>query len=352
MEKALLLLTTCLLGAFAVEKDCTYPCILAPSPCNTSDNGTTPTLNSELQRLAAAGMATGMAAAGNITYELEAGEHCVRNFSLVQNLAGVSFRGPANISCLLDNGLAFLNITNLHFSNLTINGCGLNPDNVRSVLTEIRLSIAYFFVLSESVADQYVAMILGNCNDVYMEHSNITNTKGLGLLGINIMVTSILDNLLIEQNVPMGCFDAQSINLTAEKVGGGALFSYHDYNSINPNNKPYLNIINSEFSENLYCGLANVHASYYLYNKAHSGNSTFLIGGSGGLSLILSQLRYRVNITVSRSTFRNNTGLFGGAAHVDLYAGALDSYVLFENCKFDSNGIDGLQAQLLRLLPT
>ena len=340
MERFLVVFATCLLGALAAEKDCTFPCSLPPSPCSTSDNdtGTMPTLNSELQRLA--GM-NDTAVHAAITYDLEAGEHCVRNFFLVQNLESVSFNGPANISCLLDNGLAFLNITDLHFSDLTIDGCGLNLDNVQSILTKIRLSIAYFFVLSESFTDQYVAVILGNCHDVHMEYSNITNNKGLGLLGINIMGTSIFDNLLIEQNVPMGCFDAQSSNATAERVGGGALFSYHDYNTTTPSNSAYLNITNSEFLENSYCGLANIHSNYYLYNKAHSENANLLIGGGGGLSLILSQLRYRVNIAVSHSTFRNNTGIYGGGAHVDLYAGALDSSVLFENCIFDSNGIGG-----------
>lgn len=305
---------------------------LDPSSC--SEPGTTPTFNSVLQQLA-----SGETSPDEGPWLLESGEHCVRNYSLLQDLSGVAFQGAENavVKCAPGNGMAFFNISNLHLSNLIIDGCGLKGNESLSLFLEtVRSSIDFFFTLSSDM-EQYVAMALCNCTDFEMENTIIRNTAGLGLLAINLLGESTLDNVTFENNVPAGCFQTNSFNLSTERTGGGALFYYVDYyDSASPNNIN-LRIVGANFSKNSYCGYGVLLG---VYAEITASDAVYFVGGGGGLSFVLTQLSYRVNISVSDSGFFNNTALYGGGAHVDLFAGSFDSRILFDGCVFESNGVD------------
>lgn len=301
---------------------------LAPCPCtNNNSCGATPTIDSALQE----GLTRG-------DYLLQPGEHCVRHYSLIQNLVNVSLEGPAAITCTAGNGLAFFNITNLRLAHLAVDRCGLELDHVNSFLSAVKVSIHYFFTLTNG-SEQYVAMVLGNCTNFSMENSSISNTEGLGLLGINIIGQSTLDNVTIERNVPKGCFSTNSLNFTTEKVGGGAIFSYHDLKYASSDNFNF-SIAGCKFEANSYCGYGTFRASYFQVDQLVGSDARLPIGAGGGLSLILTQLEYQVNITVTDSTFVNNTALYGGGAHVEFFTGVYDSHLFFDNCMFQFNGVE------------
>lgn len=311
---------------------------LSPYPCSAAElehsDPALISLNSELERAARGG-----SAGSDVVYMLKPGEHCVWNYSLVQDLVNLTFQGPAVINCTSGIGLAFFNVRNLQFTQLIIDSCGLEPNHVKSFLFTVKISIDYFFELSNT-PDQYIGMALGECTDFHMEDCIISNTEGLGLLGINIVGHSSLENVTIEQNVPRGCFGRVNFNFTTEKVGGGALFSYHDYNASNSPLPSCLEIIDSKFLRNSYCGYGPIFESYYVFDNTHGGMTNLSVGAGGGLSFILSQFDYNVTIKVNGSTFCNNTSLYGGGAHVQLFSGVPDSHVLFDNCIFEFNGVD------------
>lgn len=326
-----LLLVAALVGVHADD--------LAPCGCNMEpDNCTaTPTLDKVLQdlhNLSSPELET--------VYRLQPGEHCVRMYYLIVDLVDVSLEGPAVIKCSPGTGLAFADMTNLHLAHLSIDGCGLGHDHVHSFLSHVNISIDYFFTLSNSL-DQYAAMVLGNVIDFSMENSSISNTRGLGLLGINILGESTLNGVTIEHNVPDGCFSVNSFNFSTEKLGGGALFSYHDplpQYDYDPTDSIEFSIVDSRFEGNSYCGYGPTQTSYLQQDQLVNSNPELFIGAGGGLSIILTQFDYTVNVTVRDSTFRNNTALYGGAAYINFFTGVSGSIILFDNCVFQFNGVE------------
>lgn len=337
MKTAVLLSLLSLLALTVAEVKWLSPCPCSEQPDNCKSDAT-PTLDTELQKLAQRELvATGS------QYQLQPGEHCVRHYSLVQHLVNISFQGPALISCTEGNGLAFINMTNLHLAHLAVEGCGLKLAHVSSFLSAVNMSVDYFFTLSNS-SEQYVAMVLGNCVNFGMENSSISKTEGLGFLGINLMGQSTLSGVSIEQNVPRGCFSSNNYDLTSEKIGGGAMFLYHDYRDTNLILSAEFTIYNSTFEGNSYCGYGPIHVSYFQSEQLIHADATLRLGAGGGLSLILAQLDYQVNATIIDSIFRNNTALYGGGAHIQFFTGAFSSHVLFDNCMFQFNGLSDSEA--------
>ena len=287
----------------------------------------------------------------NVVYELEAGEHCVCSYSPLVNLVNVTFHGlsPGNVTiqCISGNGLAFYNITDLSFTNIIIEGCGLNYTNVKHFLSILDASIDFFFGLSPNT-DQYIAVVMANCSNLRMESTSISKTKGLGLLGINIIGQSSLNNVSIEENIPLGCFNT---DVTNERVGGGLILSYHDYKLSNSNNvSSTLEITNSKFVGNSYCGYSAVRVSYLRYNESRGVENDLVVGGGGGLTVQLAQLQYSVNVSVRNSLFMNNTAIYGGGASMQFFTGVSNSHMDFDDCTFHSNGLNASFAYELRYL--
>ena len=277
----------------------------------------------------------------HVSYQLLPGEHCIRNFSLVRDLENITFMGPARINCTIGNGLAFYNVAKLSIIHLTIDGCGIEKMHLDYFLLVVNSSINYFFSLTSRNPDQLIAMVAGNCSDFLMEQTVISNTQGLGFLAINLIGRSRLDGVIMEQNFPTDCseFSVHNYNLSTEKVGGGALIAFSDY-LYSFTSASSLEIVDSHFMKNLYCGFSSLYSSYYHFDESVNTVARLLIGGGGGLTLQLTQLKYQVNITVTNSEFVNNTATYGSGVHVELFAGITDCHLFFLNCSFLSNGVE------------
>ena len=290
-------------------------------------------------------------ALGNIssdtTLYLQPGCHCVEQFSPVYDLQNIALvgngsRSEVTVSCASGFGLAFANISGLSIENITIEACGLSDENLTSFRNAIGQYINFFFQLR---TDYEIALLCGGCSDFSVHYSAIKNTKGLGLLGINTMGNSHLHEVEFSQNIAEGCFFFTQ-DLTPAVlggVGGGALFIYVDYfaeyNSINLLEQSRLTIENCYFLKNSYCGLETIYELYYRFSEV-ARNAGYFLGAGGGLSVIITQVNYTVNVSVESCTFRNNTARYGGGTHVEIFSGVSDSHVLFSNCSFDKNGID------------
>lgn len=303
---------------------------LVPSPCTDPP----PTVTDHASYLDSALKQ----ARSDVVYTLEPGEHCIRHHSLLQNLVNLTFQGPALIRCTEKHGMAFYNVTQLSLLQLTIEGCGEDPDNISSFLSLVNALVDLFFEVGRN-PEQAVAVMLGVCADFVMKDSSVSGTEGLGLLGINV-VNSTLRNVTLEQNVPTGCFSRVDYNFSSEKIGGGAIFYYLDYrDSEHVTSFSSLEIVDSKFLQNSYCGYSILYLGYNRFATGDEMDTRLHIGAGGGFSLILAQFDYSVVASVRSSVFRNNTALVGGGSLVIFFAGVPSSLVTFDKCLFESNGV-------------
>ena len=276
--------------------------------------------------------------------ELEEGEHCVENFTLISDLSNVTISGVNGsvtfITCTHGTGLAFFNVSDLTVEGVTISHCGLDYEDFEVFKETVKQSIDFFFRISNT-SDNHIAMACANCSNFTFMNANIVNTSGLGFLGINLIGNSVIENATFTDNVPKGCFyTALDDILQEEKTGGGALIIYHDYTDRQMHSGTCtLNVENAIFINNSYCGIQGVYEIYSHYSEVFSLKH-FLLGGGGGLSIILTQIHYSVNATVEDSLFMNNTARYGGGANVEIFTAVLDSHVVFRHCNFTKNGID------------
>lgn len=138
-------------------------------------------------------------ALGNITsgdyLRVLPGCHYVQMFHWVENLSDISLIGDAGgivqVTCAPGVGLAFLNVTRLSFQGLTITGCGLNGSNATSLNSAIISMVDLFTQLPEDIN---IAVVIASCTDVVMDHTTITSTIGIGLVGVNVAGQSNFTN--------------------------------------------------------------------------------------------------------------------------------------------------------------
>ena len=104
------------------------------------------------------------------------------------------------------------NVSNLLIKNIQINGCSLKGTNLRNVFAVLDSSIQFFYYFPNS-EDVGTGLMLGHCYDVNVENVTIANVEGFGLLGINVIGSSRLNNVnLISNGVPQGeCDNISSI---------------------------------------------------------------------------------------------------------------------------------------------
>ena len=334
MHQRLALLLTALLSCF-LSSQCELVYV-NPQTCN--ETSPLPTLDSILN--------------GNVSshtkYSLRPGTHCVKNFSYVQDLSNVTFSGNSSdlglvrVTCMEGVGLAFINISGLSFEGMTVASCGL-PGDERLDVFEARLRNYTDFFFNIYRSDVF-AMVVGLTSNFKLSHFALNDTDGLGLLAVNLQ-SAVIEHANFSYNHPLHCFELPSgnstLNFTASnQVGGGAMFLYHTYWAGPVEDLALLSIQNSTFQNNSYCGLAAVIEVYYSYSSI-AQDIGYALGAGGGLSVMLAQQNFYVNVTVDSSQFRNNTSRYGGGAHIAMFGGVYNNNMTFTNCTFFKNGLEG-----------
>ncbi len=305
-----------------------------PSPCSLHGNSPE-ALASQLQQVKS----------DTVLY-LEPGEHCVTKFtSTVQGVTNVSIVGlQSNVSILCDigAGLAFVNIQSLHLENLQIEHCGLSNRNLNTSLTALDEFVEFFFRVPLGIR---VGLLLGHVENVVMERVTISNTRGIGLLGINVFGDSVLRECTFIRNIRPAAFCSVPSTVEAFSselfTGGGAYFLYQDYN---PNQYPSgyfpassLVVDQTSFVNNSDCTYSISTALNYMNSEALR-DFAYNVGGGGGLTIALAQFGYGVSVNVSSSVFVDNTARYGGGTNIQIFTGVTDCRVVFQNCTFFSNG--------------
>lgn len=277
----------------------------------------------------------------NTTLLLQNGCHVISNFALLQNLNDISLIGSGAdtiVKCQDDQGdlgLAFVNITRLRLSNAVINGCGLSGTgiNLQRAVGAANSSLDLIYGYTPGTA---IGVFIADSNDVELANLTIQNTPGIGMVAINLMGTSNIQNVAFKNNVPLNCNSSfVSYNNSQPNVGGGLYLLYTDSRDMSQQvPMPKLTISDSSFVANQQCNpiITILQVSERVIDNFRK------FGSAGGLTVTLSQTKYSVDVTVESSFFENNTSPYGAGASIIHNQGASNSTVTFSNSIFRKNG--------------
>ena len=278
----------------------------------------------------------------------EPGSYLLSGFFLINDIRNFTISGSSSdrneyvISCINTErpaGLAFVNVSVLELTNITISNCGISGKELESTVSIIKNNLELFFRIPNQL--QY-GMIIADSYNVSIENTLFINTTGLGVLGINIGGTSSFVNLEFAENHASLCQYESLTNLTSDlTIGGGLFLLYTDYKDIEEMPRSYdhseLSIRECLFHRNRFCSSFNVLSAYY--GQSVTANRVgYIVGSAAGMGIALAQLHYSVNISIESSVFTNNTGLYNAGVHIGIFEGVDMSNVQFSNCNFTNNG--------------
>ena len=294
------------------------------------------------------------------TIRLERDNYIIDEFILIQDVINITMETTGNsnepvlIQCqedpsVISAGLAFVNVTDLSIHNIVIDGCGFTGRDINNTVGRLREIVNIFYVVPSSVR---ISLLLGHCENVLMEQVSIINTKGFGLVSINVVGTSELISVNFFNNTNPGecnpsrnVFNPSPSELTNyDSLGGGAVFIYFDYLSSQTRyqgSRSNLNLQNCNFTLNSECSLIylNLLRSPGRGESSIVTNSGYSVGGSGALALALTQLEYGVTVTVASSVFYNNEATFGSGSTIAMFKETNNTHVVFVNCTFDKSAV-------------
>ena len=286
------------------------------------------------------------------TIRLESGNYTIEEFMLIQNVTNVTLNGNDNergvsILCADGAGLAFINVSYLTIRNITIEGCGFTGSDIENTINTLNDTVNIFYVIPPVIR---IGLLLGHCESLTIEQVIVKNTRGFGLVGINVIGISLLRNVLFVNNTNPGVCNVSKYSLnpseaiaydSAYQLGGATVFMFFDYHdqTISRGSKFTLSLQKCTFTSNAECSLVYLN----LLRSPGRGESRFVtsvgyrIGGSGALALALAQLQYGIDINVTSSSFFNNSATFGGGYLISLFAGVHDTHVTFNDCWFNAS---------------
>lgn len=284
------------------------------------------------------------------TLELESGQHTVENVSMVHSMTNITLVGEGfeNVTVICQDGfgITFINMTNLVISGLTITGCGLTASFLENAVDFLSNFIEsnLTFIIPPSIK---IGMFLGHCRNLNVSDTLITNTTGIGLLGINILGNSMFSHVNFTYNIRPFCSrdityrypSSPNLTVASPLIGGGAFFIFEDVSRdlATPENILYnhsLELSDCAFMYNAECSFAG----YMAVNQIYSSKPYF-IGGGGGLTILMPQFNYSVDVSIESSLFKRNDAKYGGGAYVGLFSSAKVKKINFSGCVFDHNGI-------------
>ena len=243
-------------------------------------------------------------------------------------------------------GIAFVRVRSLYFEHITISGCGFS--GLEDLLEEyqITLLLERFIKFPNNTK---IGLLIVLSENLTLNHTTVTNTAGIGLLGINVIKSATLESSVFSHNKsPEPCRDPldmlysnKVVEGLADAIGGGAYFLYinftqkifHDPNTL-------LNVINTVFDSNRDCGVTG-WIELFVDFAPFLREIGYQVGAGGGLSLMLAQRDFGISVDIQHTVFQKNTGRFGAGAHIALFNGISNSGIRIINCTFDSNGLLG-----------
>lgn len=282
---------------------------------------------------------------------LTRGTHSISRYVPITNVQDVFIVGGGMdkviVTCDEEIGLSFVNVSRLTLCGFTIKGCGLTGMPVHTIVQQLKDEIALWFGVPMNVS---YALVLGNSWNVSLLDIHITETRGLGLLGINVMGDSIFQQVNFTFNIRPNCstspprFPFKLEKSVYDQIGGGAYFLYQDYIAEQNREEGEIrshshNLLfrDAHFSHNAECSYAGITEVNFQQVPLFV-TDLFLVGAGGGLSVFMAQVTFNVETLVASSTFIENDARYGAGAHISIFAGVNFCQVIFLDCLFERNG--------------
>ena len=264
------------------------------------------------------------------------------NFCVIRDLSNITIIGfgdtPAMIRCTgednaeFQSGFGFRNITGLSISNVVFDSCGGVISNETYNYGDEPLLI-YAGELLQAV------IIMNNCYDVEIESIVITQYRGYGLLGLNLLGHSKMNNITVHSSYA-NIIGLTSSNLTTlQHSGSGILVVYidtvFDEREIEPNDSRSNHTL--IISNTVLVNNTNIYPDTYAESLRVVEPSPLPLGGAGGLTVDILQLRFDVRIEVRDSEFSDNLGTLSGGMSLFHKNSLLHSMVDINNCIMRNN---------------
>ena len=262
----------------------------------------------------------------NGTHEIGIGEFIlikdVNNLALV----GSQSKRPNNINeastrvvCTEPTGFAFLGITNLTISNIAFLYCGcvINSHLLQEV-TEVYSKL--YQIYDGYLVDTYAALLMAGTHSLVVSDTSVQNSTGYGLLAINILGDSSLQdsNFLFNNYQTLTTSGADIEGLpTASCQGGGAIFFFAEVANCSSAFQQYmLDIASTEFWHGADC-------IYDLPSRS--------VVGASGIGLAIGPVSYGVTVRLCDVISAENNRIFGANIYIALYDFATNYSVQISN---------------------
>lgn len=276
----------------------------------------------------------------------------VSEFHLIYNVrSSVSIVGTGSnsshylIHCADSVGMAFVQVSNLQISNVMIDGCGVSEKNVDTFTKRLNETVEMFHAVPRDIG---YGIAIADCNNTVIDNVVIMNTHGIGLMLINVMGDSSINDLQLKYNRAPVCFYNNSNDFNSYKtIGGGMYVLYQDYKDLSNISGVSLSISNVYAYSNAYCQTLE---GLNLVEEINPEKLRFSVGSAGSVGIALAQQTYGVHVTVASSEFRNNTGWISSGVTIVMFIGVKESQVLLDDCKFIRNGYINYQHRFFGLI--
>ena len=246
--------------------------------------------------------------------------------NVVTGLFGLS-EPVTKVVCQSPVGIAFINAVNLSLVNLTISGCGANVTDT--------LNLQAFVILSHGVhiagKEQKAALFFINTQDLCIDHCNIQNSSGFGVLGVNTLGNTVINqSIFLANNLYILSLDRCQFDPVDESDytacnGGNMLLVFEDVFDCPSEEVQYtLTIESSIFAFGI-----TTFAGYI--------SESFLTRGTG-FGAILSQSSYGIDITLDSVASYGNGAARGANFYFGVYEVVRNSSITLLSCSsFDGN---------------
>ena len=267
---------------------------------------------------------------GHGDHFVDSSESCV--IKDIYNLTITSL-GKARVLCstsLYGHNFVFLNITNLFFEKIEMEGCGRNvPANLPSYVN---------YTFGYITPQQRVVFLLSHVTNLRLLNVGFSRSFGFSILAVNLRGDAELFSVTVADTDNYRHAKCYGNETDLSCSGSGALFLYSNDTVIDgpdPDNAS-ITIAGSIFINNVNYVPQNIITPIFLnVRRSYQAENIPLTGGSA-LSLYISQIRYNVNVKIVSSDILSNRG-YGAAIVFLIFNNIREYYIEISNCTMESN---------------
>ena len=267
---------------------------------------------------------------------LDNGVHSLNKSLVLNNLTNITIYGSSanntTISCASKVGIAVFNVDTLVIHNVTFLHCGAQANETGFLREANDLSPVSI------PSDVIIGLLIADSKNLLLSQVTINGTDGLGMLVMNVMgFVHIISSNFVNNRSPQCYPILQNRQLHRDYVGGGITFIYEDDDYVFHNSSVTVTLLNCNFRNNQGCTNNGIVGLYHQYSPTLE--EVGYVIGEGGLTLMSSQLSYKLKFTVSLCVFSNNVGRFGSALAFLFFSGVKNIFVSVNGSVFNKNGL-------------